>query len=266
MDRINIGFLGGCINNQPGINREDLYYSIISKLLTSNQKNEYQISLGSYLSFDRLHEQTKKFITRKQPNFLYLFIRPQPLMPLQKPIVKYDRAEKKTGYAFHPALITRQLIWKEEFSSYQPAYDFQFVNKRDFGFRSINLLTGVVLGLHHWALKYLAHQLGLVKQLCTEKNIKLKIISPPQNPESFLANLTCKWIAKYLHKYCKSADIDFINVNTFSLADFDQDKIHFNIPGHKKLGELIYQDIDLEGNGSAANIRLDERLKKRLSL
>ena len=242
MDKINIGFIGGCINNQEGINREDLYYSVGSKLLASNHK-KYQITLGTYFSFDQLLDQTKKFIDKKQPNLLYLFIRPFPLMPLQKPIVKYDTAEKTIGYSLHPALFSRQLKWNEELTKFQSSNYFQSVSKNSFGFRDINLLAGVVLGLHHWMLKYLTHQLELVKQLCNEKKIKLKIISPPQNPESVFANLTCKWTSNYLDKYCKTAKLDFININSFSFANFEQDKIHFNIHGHKKLGELIYDDI-----------------------
>lgn len=246
MDKINIGFIGGCINNQGGINREDLYYFVASKLLASNQK-KYQITLGTYLSFDHLLDQTKKFIDKKQPSLIYLFIRPFPLMPLQKPIVKYDTAEKTIGYSLHPALFSRQLKWNEELTKYQSSNDFQFVSKSSFSFRDINLLAGVVLGLHRWTLKYLTHQLELVKQLCNKQKIKLKIISPPQNPESVLANLTCKWTANYLDKYCKSTKLDFININSFSLANFEQDKIHFNIHGHKKLGELIYDDITSDG-------------------
>lgn len=246
MDKINIGFIGGCINNQSGINREDLYYSITSKLLAINQ-SEHQISLGSYLSFDRLLNETIKFIDKKEPSLIYLFIRPFPLMPLQKPIVKYDTAEKDIGYSLHPALFTRQLKWNGELSKHQSSNGFQFVSKNYFGFRDINLLAGVLLGLHHWTLKYLTYQLKLVNQLCNKQNIKLKIISPPQNPESVLANLTCKWTAKYLERHCKTANIDYININSFSLTNFEQDKIHFNIHGHKKLGELIYYNITSNG-------------------
>ncbi len=242
MDKINISFIGGCINNQNGISREDLYYSVASKLL-SNKQTEHQISLGSYLSFDQLFEQTKKIIDKKRPNLIYLFVRPFPLMPMQKPIVKYDTANKKVAYSFHPALFTQQLRWDIKFTKYQSTNDFRFVRKSIFGLRDINLLVGVLLGLHRWALKYLTLQLDLVKQLCSETNIKLKIISPPQNPESFLANLTCEWTANHLKTYCKSESIDFININSFSLSNFENDKIHFNVQGHKELGELIYRDL-----------------------
>ena len=61
LNKINIGFIGGCINHQGGIDREDLYYSVASKLLSGTQ-TEHQIILGSYHAVDQLVDQTKKFI------------------------------------------------------------------------------------------------------------------------------------------------------------------------------------------------------------
>jgi len=238
MDKINIGFIGGCINNQEGINREDLYYSVLSKLL-SNEKTDYHISLGSYLSYDQLPEQTKFFINKKNPDLIFLFIRSFPLLPLQKPIVKYESENNKVAYALHPALFNHQMKWKDKLSKHQSSNDFQFVKKNVFSFRDINLLAGVFMGLQYWTLKYLAHQLDRVKQLCPAEEIKLIIISPPKNPGSILANLLCKHTTDYLDKYCKREQLDFININSFSPDNFEQDKVHFNIYGHEKLAETI---------------------------
>ncbi len=242
MDKINIGFIGGCLNNQRGINREDLYYSVLLNLL-SNKKTDYQISLGVYLSYDQLPDQTKIFIDKKKPNLIFLFIRPFPLLPLQKPIVKYESENNKVAYALHPALFNQQMKWKDELTKNQTSNDFQFVKKSVFGFRDINLLAGLFLGLPRWALNYLVHQLGLVKERCAAEEIKLIIISPPKNPGSILANILCKWTTDYLDKYCKTEQLDFININSFSRDNFEQDKIHFNLYGHRKLAEIIYDNL-----------------------
>jgi len=239
MEPIKIGFMGGCLNNQAGISRKDLYYSIVSARLSSNQ-TEHQISLCSYHSYSQLLDQTKKFIEKKKPELLYLFIRPFPLMPLQKPWVKYDTADHKVTYTLHPALFSRQMVWKEELTKHQVIREFEYVKKSVFSFRDLNLLTGLVLGLHFWARNYLTDQLDSVKEICSAHEIKLVIISPPQNPESLIANLICKWTANYLEQFYKRGQIDYINIYSFSLSCFEQDKIHFNSQGHKKLGELIY--------------------------
>jgi len=241
MDKINIGFIGGCLNNQRGINREELYYSVLSKLLTDNKnKTDHQISLGGYLSYDQLPEQVKIFITRKKPDLVFLFIRPFPLIPLQKPVVKYDAGNNKVAYAIHPALFNRQMKWNDKLTKNQSSGDFQFVKKSAFGFRDINLLSGLLFGLHHWMLKYLVHNLEIVNQICTMEEIKLIIISPPINPGSVLANLFCRRTTDYLDKYCRKEKLDLLNINSFMIEYFEQDKVHFNISGHRKLAEMIY--------------------------
>jgi hypothetical protein len=242
MNKFKIGFIGGCINNQIGVNRQDLFHAVASNLMSQINLN-HQISLGTYLSFDQLFDQTNKFIHKKKPHLIYLFIRPFPLMPLQKPIVKFDRENESIGYSLHPEFFTRQLKWNEKLTKNQSSSDYEFVRKSVFGFRDINLLAGVILGLHSWALKYLSLQLTLIQQICIEQKITLKIISPPKNPESVLANLICKWTTNFLKKKCQSNQLGFININSFSFEYFEHDKIHFNIHGHKVLGKLIFKDM-----------------------
>lgn len=244
MDKINIGFIGGCINNQGGISRDDLYYSVMTKKLKeSKSSNNYQISLGSYLSFDQLVIKTNEFISKKKPDIIFLFIRPFPLMPLQKPFVKYDKADGIQSWVIHPALFSTQLVWKDLLTKNQSANDFVFAPKNKIGLRDLNLIAGIALGLHHWTRRYIAKQIQLVKQLCDKDNIQLKIISPPQNPESIIANLTCKWITNFIDRYCKQQKLEFININKFDIDKFEQDKIHFNIHGHQQLGQLLYADL-----------------------
>jgi hypothetical protein len=109
----------------------------------------------------------------------------------------------------------------------------------------LNLIIGIALGLHHWARRYVVEQLGLVSQLCEQNNIQLKIVSPPQNPESAIGNLTCKWIANFISEYCRRKHIEFININTFAVDKFETDKIHFNVYGHKVLGEVLYSALSV---------------------
>ncbi len=247
MDNTAIGFIGGCINNQRGINRDDLYFSQVSNELKATGK-KHQIVLGSYLSFNQLPEQIALFIEKKQPTEFYLFIRPFPLMPLHKPIVKYDKSEQSIGYALHPALFSRKLKWDNKFSNFLASGNFQASTKPAFGLRDLNLIVGIAFGLHIWALKYVTNNLQIVKQLCNDNNIRLVIISPPQNPESFVANFICKKTARYLQIYCKLSNINYININSFALDAFETDGIHFNLYGHHQLAKLIYDDIKAASN------------------
>lgn len=244
-----IGFIGGCINRQPGIGRAQLYHTLVIKhLMESQNENNYQIALGSYLSYDQLVSETEAFIFKKHPDHIFLFIRPFPIMPLQKLLVKYETANGRQYRTVHPGLFVRKLVWKEQLTKFQTKREYIFIKPRKkIGLRDWNLIAGITLGLHHWARHYIAKQIHLTHQLCQQQNIQLKIISPPQNPESVIGNLTCKWLTHFLSRYCRQEQISFININSLSVDYFEPDKIHFNIRGHQKLSEYIYTALFMSG-------------------
>jgi hypothetical protein len=242
MDKITIGFIGGCLNNQKGIKREDLYYSILSKILSS-EKTEYQISLRNYLSYDQLPDQAKILINKKNPDMIFLFIRPFPLMPLQKLIVKYEAGNNKVGYALHPALFNRKLRWNDKLTAHQSSSDFKLKKRSVFGLRDINLLAGVLFGLHHWMLKYLTNQLDLINQRCKAEDLRLYIISPPRDTGSLTAKLLFRHTLHYLEIYCKKVHLDLLEIHSLTTEYFEEDKVHFNVSGHRKLAEMIYDTL-----------------------
>ena len=244
MGKLTIGFLGGCIHNQSGISRTDLYYSVLADLLSSViNKSELQISLGRYHSFDQLVRQSQNFINEKNPDLLFLFIRPFPLMPLHKPIIKYDKVNGKTSRAFHPGLLTRKPEWNKKLTANQQTEPIQITKRNFFALRDLNLALGILIGLHRWALKYLSLQIKHTRLLCERRNTELIIISPPQNPESLAGNIICKLTSEYLSRYCRNNFIGFVNINSFTQTYFEKDNIHFNVAGHKKLAELLHSEI-----------------------
>lgn len=244
MDKVNIGFMGGCIHNQSGIRRDDLYHAVATRLLRQHQPAcEYGVSLGCYLSFDQLVSQAQHFITRKRPDILFLFIRPFPLMPLQKLVVRFEKPDGTGGMGLHPALFGRQLAWNDQFTRDQTERPFVYVPRSRIGFRDLNLLGGILLGLHHWARRYVAQQLLEVEQLCSRHQVRLKVISPPQRAESVIARATCKWFAGFLDRYCRRRGLDFINIQSLPDDHLEQDQIHFNTKGHQQLGQLLFADL-----------------------
>ena len=244
MDQINIGFIGGCINTQNGIDRKDLYHTVMANLFKDIDKvNNYRILLASYDMLDELIQQTEKFIKKKKPTIIFLFIRPSSLMPLQKPFIKIDKKEGRKSWILHPCLFNRQLLWESTTAKTNANNEVAIVPKRKIGFKDINLTLGITLGLHHWTLHYVAKQIETIKTICEETQIDLYIISPPKNPESIIGNITCKWVAKYLSDYCRRRMINFLDINHLGFDCFENDNIHLNSQGHKKIGELIYYKL-----------------------
>lgn len=233
----NITFIGGCINNQKGFPKEKLFHQVLQN--NSNQK--LNIGLGTYLSLNTLPERLTLNISKHKPETVYLFIRPFPLMPLFKPFIKYDLANKKKKIAFHPALITRKMEWDNKLSNYQIDNQYQYSAKSRFGKRDMNIMLGCALGLHFWAVKYLQHILKQCIEICKNNSVELILISPPAYPTSIMGNWICKYITNKVDRFSKLHQLRFVNIYTFPESCFEVDKIHFNIEGHNKLANTIAQ-------------------------
>ncbi len=240
MKKIKIIFISGCLNKQKGINKNDLYYSIISKYLNKNNI-EHQILLGNYYHYNQLVSSIEKYIKQKQPDLIYMFIRPFPLMELNKPFIKYINDNNKKLYAVHPQLLSRKMEWDDKLSIFHKTVNNNIIKRRKlFYFQDINIFLGIILKLHMWSLKYLIFQLNIVKQICNNNNIKLTIIMPPKYGKTHLSNYIVKSTDKYLTKNLKTSIINISDID-----DYEMDKIHLNVNGHKTLGKRIYDDIIL---------------------
>lgn len=233
----NITFIGGCINNQKGFPKENLFHRVLQ---TSDSQN-LNIGLGTYLSFNTLPERLIHSISKQKPETVYLFIRPFPLMPLFKPLIKYDLVNEKKQIAFHPALFTRKMKWDNKLSKHQIDNQFQYSAESRFGKRDINIMLGCALGLHVWAVNYLQHILEQCIEICKNNSVELILISPPAYPSSIMGNWICKYITNKVACFSKTHQLCFVNIYTFPESCFEADKIHFNIEGHIKLANTIAQ-------------------------
>ena len=254
MHKINIGFIGGCINKQKNIPPEKLYHSILKKHLAENFHDlEFNISLATYHSYNQLTEKANHFVSKNNLNILFIFIRPFPMMPLHKLIIKYDLPDGKKGLTIHPQLLKRKADWSKQLTEFQTTNDFSFIPKNKFGLRDINLSIGGLLGLHRWALRFVSEQLSSIIHFCITNSVTPVIISPPKNPESVLGNLICRRASFYFSEVCTKNEIAFLNINCFKREFFLPDKIHFNVSGHKKLSATILNLIQQKLNSIPVN-------------
>jgi hypothetical protein len=242
MRKIKIAFLGGCMNHQKGIDADKLYHSITSSLL-SKIDIDNQMSLHSYRSYDDLLNKSKRVIKETNPDIFCLFIRHFPLFPLHKPIIKFEKINGNAGWTLHPQLLTRRLAWNKRLTEFQSMNDYIFARRRRIELRDFNILSGILLGLHHWAFKYIKLQVEEIISICKEKKIKLVMVSPVRNPESVLGDLICKKIASNVERFCTKNHTSYVNISKFSLYYFESDKVHLNTKGHRLMGELIYEQI-----------------------
>jgi hypothetical protein len=239
-----IGILAGCMNNQKGVSRDELYHNVLLKLLSANKPNvAYRINLSAYSSYDRLLTRSIDFLEKNNPDIFCLFIRHFPLFPLHKPLIKYEKEDGNTGWALHPSLFNRQFKWNKKLTEFQSNKEFVFVKRNKIELRDINLLFGMAMGLPKWAFNYIWEQIMAVKSICGERDIKFIIVSPVGNPESLLGDIICKRIGASLEKHCNEVKLKYVNISTLSINYYEKDKVHLNSQGHEFLGTGIYEQI-----------------------
>lgn len=237
--------MGGCISTQPGIERKDLFYNKMLHFFEETKTEvQFTISLGNYQSFDTLNKKNSDFINKKDLDIVFLFIRPFPLMPLQKPFIKYDSANGSSKTAIHPSLLSRKLRWDRILTLHQSTSPYcEEIKRKKIALRDLNIGIGIVLGLHTWANRFILSKIIETKNLFKQKKIKLFVISPPKNPESMMANKICKWTTDYLKRQCLKQHISYLDINKLSMECFKNDGIHFNQMGHYELGKILYKEL-----------------------
>lgn len=237
--------MGGCINKGDGIPRAGIYYNLVRHSLLNEGAADINIALGKYLSYNQVEEKTRKLLAQKKTDVLCLFIRPFPLMPLQKPLIKYEKGDGKIGWALHPGLLSRKLIWPSKLTDHQKDGAFVYTPRKIFELRDVNLMIGKIFSLHRWAEQYLVNILSAVATMCAQQGTTLIVVSPPQSPGSKLGQQVCKNSAEFLYRFCLTHSILYVNINDMHLAYFKEDKIHFNEAGHAKLAMRLRHKLDI---------------------
>jgi len=240
MEPLKIGFLGGCINNQKGIALEEFYYSVFDSLLSATP---HVISAGTYYTFDKMAEKAGSFSELNNLDILCLWIRQFPLMPMHKPLIKYENKSGGISWSAHPALFKPLAKWNPELTRYHTQNEYVYKRRLRFEKRDVNLLAGKLLGLHTWARKFINREIDKVSEYCKRNNIKLLVISPQQCPSSIMGNNVCKTISASIERYSAKQNIAYLNIINLGKDYYANDNVHFNAACHKLLAHMIYDWI-----------------------
>lgn len=246
MKTMKIGFIAGCINIPTRIDAKDLYYVVLLRELQEKYPHiMWESCVDIYSAYSQVIEKANTFLEKNEPQILCFFIRFFPLMVLYKPLVKYENAKKEKAWAFHPALFSPKADWNPQFSRFVTETGYQFSIRRRFAGRDLNLLAGKMLGLHAWANRYVCKQIKSLHDICTKKGVKLIVVSPPRNPESYMGNIVCQEITECLNSFCAQENISFANIyHPLDIVNFEKDAVHYNAQGHRRMAEIVLPFIN----------------------
>jgi hypothetical protein len=242
----NVGFIGGCVNFPKGIDKNKVYHSLLTNALP-----DIKIKTDKYLTYSELIDKSEEFIKRDSIEVLFIFTRHFPYMILNKPLIKICWKNNKVKYRLHPYLCNNKInAWPKNLDRYNSEYKNNKIFKRKyFGLRDLNSILGRILGLHNWAYRYVEKCIIELSEFCISKNVKLVIIGPTKNPETFMGDRICTYLNKRIMDAMLTNNIDFIDINSYidenNNSIFQSDKIHFNEFGHVYLFEKIRKFLQL---------------------
>jgi len=245
MQTINIGFIGGCLNKQKELARGEHYYSVLDALLKQAfQEQDFHFSFSSFLSYSELGKQTTELISKRACDIIVIFLRPFPLMPMNKILVRYKSAPWTTSLTVHPALFKRSLRqWPEKLCRYDSEGDFVFSPKLKFGLRDLNLFLGALAGLYHWSSEYIEQIVLSVNSSLVSSGKKLLVFTTPGYPSSLAGDYICRKLSAGISRLCSSVNISYVDLYSCSKGLFNSDGVHFTAEGHRFIAGQVFGKI-----------------------
>ena len=237
---LKVAFIGGCISFPIGLENDKVYHALLKNALS-----EIDIKMDKYYTYSELLDTSKEFIQRDSIEVLFLFARHFPYMVLNKPFIRFYGMNTKVKYSLHPWLMNYKMkVWPKYLDTYISEYRHQKIPKRKyFGLRDINSILGKILGLHNWAFRYIEKCIVELNEVCIANGIKLVVIGPTKNPETFMGDRICTYLNNRLVSAMSIKNIDFIDINSYTDKNehsiFQPDNIHFNEFGHVFLCDKI---------------------------
>lgn len=235
-----LAFIGGCLNNQIGLARSSSYHYILRQLLdTDFPQSSITLTLGYYTSYNLMAQAVISLIENKSADILFLFLRPFPLMALNKLWIKFNNDAEESNRKIHPSVFKRKnMHWPAMLTKYPLDNAVIEPRREKFGLRDLNLLSGLSIGLNTWAVKYIVTEIETINNFCKSHNKKLILLSLPQNPESLVGNYICQLTNRKLKS--NLPHIPFIEIFFIGEDCFESDGIHYNTKGHKLLAEVLH--------------------------
>jgi lysophospholipase L1-like esterase len=81
--------------------------------------------------------------------------------------------------------------------------------------------------------------------MCNNSNIQFIVLGISPQPMSIQGNIICEKLNNYLKIECTKHKINYIDnfAEMNNYRNFLSDKLHLSINGHRKLGEILLEEI-----------------------
>lgn len=246
-DALVVGFLGGCLPAQQGIPRLKLFHRILARDLHEQLQIPVRFTFEDYFRYSECRRGVERLLRTGPPRALVLSLRPQPLLALSKPTIRYVTHDQKPARAVHPAIRRRDLAaWRSDLDRRDLRRPAQPVPAPDALQRFAaewHLAAGHLLGLASWATKVVIDEVRRASTECQSRGVKLVVLGVPGSPGSPVGHHICRMADRRIWEACRDARVCYLR--WFATEDprgswlFMEDGLHLNEAGHAHVARLL---------------------------
>lgn len=247
-----IAYLGGCINKQKGLAPDHHYHALVAKKILYETGQRVETATGFYSSYNSVLSKSIDVVQESKAEVLVLFLRPFPLFPLLKPIIRYTNNQLHNKLAIHPKFYGYYNYFPVNFAEEYLVKSTNAVGSASIArrlFKRINFLAGKATGLENWAIEFILSQLEILDRFCTSKGIRLIIMGPSFYTTDKHLNSFCLRLNSAVKQFCKKHSVshtDILQVNDEQgNSILAPDKKHFTEAGHRYLADKIFKIIEV---------------------
>jgi hypothetical protein len=237
---IKIGIICGCLPTQYGIETSDLYHQVLSGKIEREMNQETRITSVWYTTLAGSYPNSVKMIERDKPDVIFYHVRPDPYLRVSK---LWLRFMDRNGQVFNTLNLDANdsMIVDADDNVERSALRKKLRSIHRL-FRTLNYMTGFILGANNAALKKVEHSIDHLIRYAGKNRIPVLIIGPASRPRSSIENQLLLRLEKKLR--ARFAHENYISC--FGVRDekgnilFMKDGIHVNKTGHSRFSELIF--------------------------
>ena len=245
-DPTTIGFVGGCLPAQRGIPRSKLFHQVLMRRCRDDLGMSIRMVFDDYFRYSECLSKVRSLLERRAPEIVILSLRPQPLLAVARPSIRYVTEQQGVGRTWHPAL------WKAASTPWRPELDCRDVRpihgehriRRMARLKSeLHLLAGRWVGLSAWAAEYVAGEIAAVHAACKASGVPLLVLGMPASPETVTGNAICRSASQRAASACRDMGVGYVACfatrNEEQRWLFEADGVHFNEWGHRFVAERL---------------------------
>ncbi len=251
-NEISVLIAGGCFPFQDNISSSELYHSVMKEQIECKSTRQINISLIRYNSLSGVMDQILTQSNISKPDFLIFHCRVESFLRRVKFFYRYHDSQDRVVNSFN--ILGKAIVFSHG-NCATAGSDKQNSSQQNSPRRNIlrligkelNYTAGIIIGNLFLPLRRTQLLLNAINSFCTLHQIKLIVTSPVPRPISFTENLTSLLLHWYLQYAVGKQDVRYMNIwrknDTEGNFLFCDDKIRVNALGHRRIGEMLAEEI-----------------------